>query len=142
MKLARSNSARTIHTARAITSQRPSKRGPLLFGVVATESWLVCAAERCCFKRPLPLKLPSVAHICEHHQVFGNSLTYDTIVVQETLQSSLRMTNLSDLLKTGGYIVYEIRSSKRKQGFRYNCYKCYICYIRMFRRASKQCKPQ
>ena len=87
-KLASSNSASTIHTARAIASQRPCKRGPLLCGVGAIASWLVCAAERCCFKRPLPLKLPSVAHVLEQHQVFGSSLTYDTIAVQETLQYS------------------------------------------------------
>jgi hypothetical protein len=82
-KLASSNSASTIHTARAIASRRPCKRGPLLSGVGAIASWLVCAAERCCFKRPLPLKLPSVAHELEQHQVFGSSLTYSTIAVQE-----------------------------------------------------------
>src|SRR6266496_4824218 len=96
MKLASSNSTSTIHTARAIASQRPCKCGTLLFGVVATASWLVCAAERCCFKRSLPLKLPAVAHVFEHHQVFGSPLTYDTIAVQETSQHSLRTTNLSD----------------------------------------------
>src|SRR5712691_1752012 len=96
MKLARSNSARTIHTARAVASQRPCKRGPLLFGVVAAASWLLCAAESWCFTRPLPLKLPSVAHIFEHHQVLGGSLTYNTRAVQETLQDSLRTTNLCD----------------------------------------------
>src|SRR6266487_257029 len=96
MKLARSNSARTIQIARAIASQRPCKRGLLFFGVVATASWLVCAAERCCFKRQLPLKLPSVAYVCECQQVFGSALTYDTIALQETLQYSLRTTNLGD----------------------------------------------
>src|SRR5258708_33350453 len=96
MKLASSNSARIIHPARAMASQRPCKRGPLLSGVVATASGPVCAAARCCFKRPLRLKLPPVVHVLEHHQVFGNSLTYDTMAVQETLQYSLRTTNLSD----------------------------------------------
>ena len=96
MKLASNNSASTIHTARAIASQRPCRRGPRLFGVVATASWLMGAAERCRFKRLLPLKLPSLAHVLEQHQVFGSSLTYDTIAVQETLRYSLRTTNLSD----------------------------------------------
>ena len=84
-KLASSNSASAIHTARAIASQCPCKRGPLLFGVGAIAFWLVCTAERCCFKRPLPLKLSSVARVLEQHQVFGSSLTYNTIAVQETL---------------------------------------------------------
>src|SRR5215472_1969681 len=76
MKLASSTSASTIHTACAITSQRPCKRGPLLFGGVVPAFLLEFTAESCCFKRSLPVKLPSVAHVLERHQVFGSSLLH------------------------------------------------------------------
>ena len=46
------------------------------------------------FQTSAPIEVAIGGLYSEHHQVFGSTLRYDTIVVQETLQSSLRMVRL------------------------------------------------